>query len=351
MAKTREYVLPGAPPGTLIYRGEQRDQPIRLTWTQFNQEMFVVQEDARFSTLPAVFEDEHVFHWILVEGVHDADLISTICSNLGINILITEDVLNPRQRPKMEVIDEMLFVVLRWVSRDEDDYVETENLYLVMSKRFVVLFRENTGDEFKPIFERLSRKQSRLRKYAPDYLAYALIDLVADQGLSVVNSVREEIEDLEELILEEEIEDLNRLKHFIRSTTHLGRYMRQNREVLQNIQSFPDALFSKVTRKFYADAVDHAQQASETAEFQREVLKGLMDFHISLVGQRTNEIMKFLTLVGTIFIPLTFIVGVYGMNFQNMPELEWEYGYPAVIGVMVLTAVGLLWYFRRRKWL
>lgn len=295
--------------------------------------------------------------WIDVDGLGDAEVVKQLGTLTGLHLLSLEDVVHLYQRPKIEDFGTYLFLVCRMPY--QGDCLNTEQVSLCLGKNFVMTFQERNrpGDVFEPVRARIRSPDSRVRQHGPDYLAYALIDAIVDSYFPVLEAYGEEVDRLEDETIGRARKDaVRRIHHVKRELIAARRVVWPMREMLNAALREQSHLISTETRVYLRDSYDHTVQLIDLIETYRDVTSGLMDLYLSVVSNRLNEIMKVLTVISTVFIPLTFIVGVYGMNFDtrspwNMPELRWRYGYPAVMGFMLAIASVMLWSFRRRGWL
>jgi magnesium transporter len=342
----------GLPPGTLIHVGERKVEKTRITVIDydgdnvFEKEVETVEECFRFRETSTVT-------WINVDGVHDSEIVEKLGSYFGLHPLILEDIMTTSQRPKMEDLGDAVYIVLNmveWGSGDPD--LVTEQMSLVFGKNFVLSFQERPGDTFDPVRERIRKGKGRIRKMGPDYLAYTLIDAVVDDYFVVLERMGEQIEEIEdELVADPKKATLNEIHAMKREMIFLRKSAWPLREVISRLERAESPLIQKTTGIFFRDVYDHMIQVIDNVETFREMLSGMLDMYLSSVSNRMNEVMKILTIIGTIFIPLTFIAGVYGMNFKFMPELEWRWGYFLLWGMMLAVGISLLVYFKRKKWL
>jgi magnesium transporter len=331
--------------------GEQKVAAVTIHRTDYSATMepaTVVTKDV--ADLANAFEPDTVT-WIDVDGLHNADLIGAVGKIFGIHPLLIEDILHTDQRPKVEQYPDYIFIVmqlLHWV----DNQVEFEQLSLILGDSFVLTFQETNEDPFGPIRQRLQDPPGRLRRSGADYLAYSLLDVVVDNYFLILEELGEKIEALENRLVRDPSEDLlepiYRLK---REMLHLRRSVWPLREVVAGLQRGESSHFEESTLVYLRDVYDHIIQVIDTVETYRDIASSLIDIYLTGVSNRMNEVMKVLTVISTIFIPLTFITGLYGMNFAYMPELGWRWGYPVVWGIIVLISVVMLIYFRRRDWL
>jgi magnesium transporter len=296
------------------------------------------------------FLKSHPVTWINVEGLGDVDLIRAFGERFGMHKLALEDVFNTHQRPKIEPYDEHLFIIVRIPRHGE--HLDTEQISTVVGKGFVLTFQETHGDCFDPVRKRIRNPSSPIRERNAGYLAYALIDATVDNYFPLTESIGDRIEDLEERVLTESrngaVGDIHRLK---RDLIVLRRAVWPTRDLVSAILRDESPIIDKLTRVYLRDAADHATQLIDLIETYRELSGGLLDTYFTLLSNRMNDIMKVLTIFAAIFIPLTFMAGLYGMNFEHMPELAWRYSYPALLLAMAVAGVGMLLVFRHKGWL
>jgi magnesium transporter len=291
--------------------------------------------------------------WINVDGLHDIEIIQQVGDCQGLHPLVLEDILNTDQRPKLEDYGDYLYIVLKMLYKQEGGGISTEQVSLVLGSNFVISFQEGIkGDVFNPVRERLRSGKGRIRGMGADFLAFSLMDAIVDNYFVVLEEVEERIEALEEEVVAspsaKTVQKLHRLK---RDMIFLRKAVWPLREVLAALTRRESKLITEAVVVYLRDVYDHTIQVIDSIETSRDLLAGMLDIYLSSISNRTNEVMKVLTIIATIFMPLTFIVGLYGMNFKYMPELEWRWGYPAVLLLMVLTTIAMLIYFRRKKWL
>ena len=342
----------GLSPGTLLHIGERRLEQAGLelysyTPEHLDQHVGIAVEDC----LAACGQPGN--HWINLTGIHDIALVERLGSAAGLDSLALEDLLNTEHRPKVEVFDETLLVILKMLAFDPGtDQLISEQVSIALGRNLVVTFQERPGDVFDGVRERLQTTRGRMRHRGPDYLAYALVDAVVDSYFVVLEDLSERLTDLEEdLSGHPQRTTLKHIHQIKRDLIVLRKAVWPLREVVSALERDEAELIDDRTTPFLRDLYDHVIEAIETVETLRDTISGLLDLYLSSVSQRTNEIMKVLTVMATIFIPLTFLAGVYGMNFRYMPELEWRWGYPALWLFMIVCAIGMLLAFRRKKWL
>ncbi len=344
----------GLPPGTLVHVGEPRTYRVKVTLLDYNESRVVEREIENLDELQPFRESDSVT-WINVDGVQDTALVERIGAMYGLHPLLQEDICNTDQRPKLDDYGDCLYLDLKMLSYDATaGEVVPEQLSVVVGPRWLLSFQEDEreGDVFNPVRDRISNTKTRIRKAGPDYLAYCLIDAIVDNYFAILERLGEEIETLEhEMITNPNPDALRRVYKMKREMILLRKSVWPLREVISRLERAETPLIRAETGIFFRDVYDHAVHVIDEVETFREMLGGMIELYLSSVSNRMNEVMKFLTTMSTIFIPLTFIAGVYGMNFENMPELKWTYGYFLILGAMASVGVSLVWFFKRRKWI
>jgi magnesium transporter len=342
----------GQVPGTLVYTGKKSGNELHIESIDYNKEsieetVLLHIEDA------APYKDTDSVTWININGLNYINEIETIGAQYKLHPLVLEDIVNTTQRPKIDEYDDYLFIVLKMLYYDEDEQIVNEQLSLVLGKNYVLTFQESDGDVFDSLRERIRHSKGRIRTLKSDYLLYALIDSVVDHYFSIIETLGNKIEDIEtEIFAGEAREHVNiEVQQLKREILKVRRAIFPLREVINRIEKTENPLILKRTITYYRDIYDHLIQVSENIDIYREMIWSLMDMYMTTISNRMNEVMKVLTIMSSIFIPLTFLAGIYGMNFKNMPELNYHYGYYVLIGVMFLMFLGLLFYFKRKKWL
>jgi magnesium transporter len=349
---TKRSAKAGLPPGTLVHVGVKPDQPTKLTLMEYDEEKFSEHEVASVEEcLP--FLEAPTVTWLNVAGIHQVEVIEQLGHLLNLHPLLLEDVVNTSQRPKLEDYQENLFIVLKMLEYDgEAGEVVVEQVSLVLGKTYLVSFQEDDSDVFAAVRTRLRAGTGRLRKSGPDYLAYALIDAIVDNYFAILEQVGEEVEEAEDGVAtrtgQETLHEIYRLK---REMIALRRAVWPLREVLGALQRGESGLIQAGTVIYLRDVYDHTIQIIDTIESIRDIAAGMLDIYLSATSNRLNEVMKVLTIFSAIFIPLTFLAGVYGMNFHYLPELSWRWGYALFWLVCGTIAAVLLIYFRRKRWL
>ncbi|WP_299126355.1 magnesium/cobalt transporter CorA [uncultured Winogradskyella sp.] len=342
----------GQIPGALIYTGKKSDKDFHVEcfdYTKDNIEESVILniEDT------ANYKETDSVTWINVDGLKYTDQIENIGKQYNLHPLVLEDIVNTTQRPKIDEYEDYLFVVLKMLYYDNDENIVIEQVSFVLGKNYVITFQESEGDVFGTIRERLRLANGRIRGLKSDYLMYALIDAVVDNYFSIIEILGNKIEDLETELFEGHArENINvEVQQLKREILKVRRAIFPLREIINRIEKGEHPLIYKRTITYYRDIYDHLIQVSENIDIYREMIWSLMDMYMTTISNKMNEVMKVLTIMASIFIPLTFLAGIYGMNFEYIPELKYRYGYFVLLGVMVIIFVGLLFYFKRKKWL
>jgi len=341
----------GQPPGTLYSDGVPSTEAVRITVIDYDDAHFTENVvDQITECFP--FRDTETVTWINVDGLGNTKIIEELGECFTIHPLILEDILNTDQRPKMEDLESYIYLNMKMLSYvDAEKDVKVEHVSMLIGHNFLISFQEDVGDLFDPVRERI-RKDGRIRKFGPDYLAYALIDGIVDNYFVVMEKIEEKVEDLEEeLVLHPSQQSLHRISKLKKDMIFLRKSVWPLREMINSLEHSESPLIKDTTAIYLRDVYDHTIQVIDTLETLRDMVSGMLDIYLSGLSYRMNEIMKVLTLIATIFIPLTFVAGVYGMNFRYMPELAWEYGYFTVWGVMIAMVVLMLIYFRKRQWI
>jgi len=342
----------GLPPGTLVHIGEKKTEKVRISLIDYDEANF---EEKEIKTVEECFpfKDKTTITWINIDGVHDIKIIEKIGKHFDLHPLILEDIVNTGQRPKIEDFEDYIFIVLKMLYYNEKkDEIQTEQVSLILGSNFVISFQEREGDVFNPIRERIRSGKGRIRKMGADYLTYALIDTIVDSYFIILEKLEEKIESMEEeLVTNPTPETLQAIHHLKREMIFLRKSVWPLREVVSLLERGESVLIHESTRIYLRDVYDHTIQVIDTIETSRDMLSGMLDIYLASISNRMNQVMKVLTIIATLFIPLTFIVGIYGMNFGYMPELESPWGYPVVLLVMAGIGILMLVYFKRKKWL
>jgi magnesium transporter len=342
----------GLSPGSLLHVGEKKVEKTRITIIDYDEKTFLEKEvQTPEECFP--FKDTSTVTWINIDGVHDAAVIEKLGGYFNLHPLILEDIMTTSQRPKIEDLGDAIYIVLRMVEYQEKKrQITTEQLSLVLGPNYVLSFQETPGDSFEPVRDRIRKGKGRIRKMGPDYLAYALIDAIVDNYFLVLERLGEKIEGLEEsLVMDPKRELLHEIHGLKREMIFLRKSVWPLREVISGLQRAESPLIRETTGIFLRDVYDHTIQVIDTVETYRDMLSGMLETYLSSVSNRMNEVMKVLTIIATIFIPLSFLAGIYGMNFKFMPELEWRWGYFVAVGIMITAGLGMVIYFKKKKWM
>jgi len=348
----------GLPPGTLVHVGTKKIEKTKITLIDYDEGNF---EEKELDSVEECFsyKNTSTVSWINIDGLHQTDVIEKVGTHFNIHPLILEDIVNTGQRPKMEDFDDYLYVVLKMLyPGNKKTETQSEQVSLIIGPQYVITFQEKAGDVFNSIRERIRNAKGRIRKMGADYLAYALLDAIVDNYFIVLERMGEEIEETEQkLVSDPKPQTLQTINHLKTDLLILRKLIWPLREVINGLQRGESPLIKDTTVIFLKDVYDHTIQVIDTIETFRDLVSGMFDTYLSSVSNKMNEVMKLLTIMATIFIPLTFIAGIYGMNFNpevspwNMPELNWDYGYLIAVGLMVIVALGMLIFFKRKKWL
>ncbi|MBI5583126.1 MAG: magnesium/cobalt transporter CorA [Deltaproteobacteria bacterium] len=342
----------GLPPGTLIHVGERKSERTRVDLLEYDGDHYEEREIERIAEC-LVYKDRPSVTWINVRGLHQVERIEQLNECFGLHPLVMEDILNTDQRPKMEDFGDYIYIVLKMIypANPGPGFI-TEQVSLILGANYLISFQESDEDVFEPIRERIRNGKGRLRKLGADYLAHALLDTIVDHYFIILEKLGEEEEDLEEILIKNPTtRTLQAIHQLKRELIFLRKSVWPLREVVSNLERAESPLIQATTGIYLRDIYDHTIQVIDNLETFRDMLSGMLDIYLSSISNRMNEIMKVLTIIATIFIPLTFIVGLYGMNFKYMPELESPWGYPAVLLLMLAVSVFMLLYFKRKKWL
>lgn len=331
--------------------GPARARPVNVTVIEYDGSRFNEQTCTRPGDLRALILHPTVT-WINADGIHDTGMVQAIGDAVGIHPLTLEDIANTRQRPKIEDYGDYLYVAIRMLSPYGDGEFQSEQVSLVLGRGYVVSFQEQPGDAFERIRERLRAGAGRLRSEGADYLFYALLDATVDGYFSVIEVFGERIEAVEEeVVADPDRETLQAIYALKRSLVALRRSVWPLRDVVAELERGESALIREPTLVYLRDVYDHTIEVAETVETYRDTMSGTLDVYLSSQSSKMNEIMKVLTVIATIFIPLTFIAGLYGMNFAYMPELRHPWGYPAALASMAVVAGVMLLYFKKKGWI
>jgi len=344
----------GMRPGSLVHVGRVIDTETRITVVDYSKDEFVQNRIRNIDEI-LQYRDSRNVTWIIIEGLTDIDAIEKIGNHFGIHQLVLEDILNTHQRPKFEEYDDYLFIVLKCLQTSDAHHfaVGDEQVSLVLFDNLVFTFKEKTDDILAPLQQRVENSKGRIRGLGTDYLTYAILDMLVDQNFILIDALDEAVTSLEDSLLESgpTRDTLNTIQRLKREIIGIRRHVSPVRELTAAMLRSDSDLITEPTRIYLRDVSDHAIRVIESIEVYRDILTGLLDIYLSSLSNRMNEIMKVLTVFASIFIPLTFIAGIYGMNFEYMPELKWKWAYPVLWVAFVAIPVALLIYFKRKKWL
>ena len=348
----RQLKNAGSSPGTLVHVGEQKVEETRITLIDYDdahlEEKVIdgIEEAFPLKDLPTVT-------WINIDGLHEIDIIEKVGQHFNIHPLVLEDIVNTGQRPKTEEFEDVIYVILKMLHYNENaEKISSEQFSLVLGPNFLISFQEIQGDVFRTVRERIRKPKTRIRKAGCDYLAYALIDAIVDHYFVILEALGDKIEDLETELLDYPTRDTLEIIHEMkREMIYLRKQIWPIREMINSLVKGESSLLNESTSLYFRDVYDHTIQIIDTIESYRDILGGMLDIYLSTMGNRMNEVMKVLTIIATIFIPITFIAGVYGMNFKFMPELDWRWGYFMVWGIVVVVVGIMIAFFKKKQWL
>lgn len=342
----------GLPPGSLVHVGEKKIEKTKITVIDYDQstcrefEAETIEECFPFRDSPTVT-------WINIDGLHEVDIIEKTGTHFGFHSLLQEDIVHTGQRPKLETFEAYIFIVLKmFYYAAEEQEVEAEQVSIILGSNFVISFQEREGDTFNFVRDRIRNSRGRIRRMGPDYLAYALTDSIVDNYFYILEQYGERIELLEEeLTVNPTIETLNVIHKLKKEILLLRKSVWPLREVIGGLEREESPLIGDAIQMFIRDLYDHTIQVIDSVETLQEILSGMQDLYLSSVSNKMNEVMKVLTIFAAIFIPLTFMAGIYGMNFEYMPELKIPWAYPALWVAMITVALGLIAFFKRKNWM
>ncbi len=342
----------GLPPGTLAHTGQVKSEFTRIDSYSFNSDSLNVSESAPPDGIETSKEPGKIL-WIDVKGLGDIDAIERLGNRFSIHPLVLEDILNSSQRPKIEDFKDYLFIVIRNLRYDDHKATaESEQISIIMGDSFVITFRDSLHTIFDSVVQRLKVEKSRLRVGGPDYLTYSCVDVIVDNYFLVLEKIGDQIEEIEDALVSRPMpQTLGKVHRLKTDLIFVRKSLWPLREMIGRMLAGESHFINDYMRPYLRDLLDHAIHAIDTVEAFRDITSGMIDIYLSSVNNRVSETMKFLTVISTTFIPLTFLCGWYGMNFPDMPELKWEYGYPMVIVVAISVALTMITYFRRRKWI
>lgn len=341
----------GLPPGSLVHMSKLKSEEVSISVVKYNSKTVIEASPNKIETALKSISPTAVT-WININGINKADIIEKIGNALDIHPLVLEDIMTARQRPKFEEHDKYLFIVLRVMYYTEKGNQIDEQISMLLGKNYVITFQETNGNVFRPVKERLEAEKGRIRRHGPDFLAYSLMDAIVDNYFIVADALGERSESIETDLLRQHDEKIMEKIFKVKSDLSLlKKAIWPLRDLVSKIEKHESKLITKITKVYLRDIQDHTVQIIDTVEMMRDRNSSMADIHLSNMSNKMNEVMKVLTIIATIFIPLTFITGLYGMNFDYMPEIHSPLGYPIVIGVMIVLAGIMLLYFKRKKWI
>jgi len=342
----------GLPPGSIVHIGNKRAEKTKITIVDYNEEQFQEKEVKTVKEC-CPYKEKPTITWINIDGVHEVKIIEELGKIYNFHPLILEDIVDTDQRPKIKDFGDYIFIILKMHYYDkENNEIKIEQVSLIFGKNYVISFQEREGDVFDSIRERIRNNIGRIRKARADYLIYALMDAIIDNYFTILEKLGEETEDLEAKVIKDPVPANLQIIYKLKSELiFLRKSVWPLREVISILEKGESVLIDKSTNIYLRDIYGHTIQVMDTVETLRDVISGTLDVYLSSVSNKMNEIMKVLTIIATIFIPLTFIAGVYGMNFQYMPELKWVWAYPLILSVMLIIGIVMVIFFKRRKWM
>jgi magnesium transporter len=325
------------------------ESKVILELIQYNEKEYSKHEDLPIVEMIANIKADQI-NWINLDGLHEKSIVQKIGDHFCLHSLLVEDITSDHQ-PKVEEYDDYLFFTLKMLYRIEDNQIDYEQISFVLGKDYLLSFQEKEGDLFGLLRDRIRLDQGRIRKKKADYLLYRLIDIIVDNYYSVLDAIGQQIETIEEEIYKNSTDQqFKKIQKLKKELIFLRKALYPLRDAMSKLIKDESGFIEEVNTRYYADVYDHVVHIIDSLDTYKDLTSGLMDIYINTLNTRMNEVMKVLTIISTIFIPLTFIVGVYGMNFNNMPELNSPYGYPIVMGTMSIIFVGMIRYFRFKKW-
>ena len=351
--KPRRSKKAGLSPGTIVHFGERKQEESTISFFSYNENVCIEKTKTTFEEILNFKKDLSTVEWININAIHDTRLIEKIGAAYNLHSLLLEDIVSTHQRPKIDEYDNCLYVVIRMLYFDEiNNEIKTEQISFVLQEGTVISFQEKEGDVFDYVRNRLRQSKGRIRKSGSDYLLYALLDSIVDNYFIILEKVGDKIEAVETELFENPNETTSHQIHQIKQEMiYLKKSIWPLREVINSLNKSEHSLIKPGIKVFMKDLYDHIIQIIDTTETYRDILSGMLDMYLSSVSNKMNQVMKVLTIIATIFIPLTFIAGVYGMNFDYMPELRWKYGYLMVWIIMLAVFIGMIYYFKKKKWI
>ncbi|MCJ7817718.1 MAG: magnesium/cobalt transporter CorA [Candidatus Thorarchaeota archaeon] len=341
----------GLMPGTPVHIGQKKTDKSSVRMIDYSESQISVKEDATKEDI-AQQPPKQMIRWNHLTGVHDVELVQTLCKQYTIHPLVVEDIVNTEHRPKLEIHADYIFLVLKTFNLEGKDNISIEQISFILGPSYLLSFQESDDPIFQSIIDRLEKKHGNVRSAGADYLTYSLLDLLVDDYYIFTESLSEYVEELEDEVIENPtmatLHGIYRLKRIV---SIARRNLWPLREIVGRLYRDPSSLIQPSTNIYMRDLYDHVIQVNDYLEGHKEALSSMLDTYLSSVSNKMNEVMKVLTVISTVFIPLTLIAGVYGMNFYNMPELTWQYGYSTLIIIMIIIGAVMLAYFRKIEWI
>jgi magnesium transporter len=351
--RKKKYKTINRPPGNLEYRGKKEAKTTTVEVINYDKDNY---ERLELKNITDAFslKKSNLISWININGLNNLSEIEKLGMHYNIHTLTLEDILNTMHRPKIDEFENYLFIVFKMLYFTDDDNLNYEHVSMIVGKNYVITFQESDGDVFNDLRERISNGKGRIRSQRQDYLMYAILDAIVDHYITVIEAFGDKIEDLEASIFQNDTsgsETPNHIQSLKREILKIRRSIFPFREVVNRLEKIESDIIDPKTHSYLKDLYDHIVHVSESIELYREMIWGLMDMHMNIMSNKMNEVMKVLTIIATIFIPLTFMAGIYGMNFDNIPELHYEYGYHIFWSILIIIFVFMLLFFRRKRWI
>ncbi len=341
----------GEAPGTITYMGHRENRESVVNILDYNENEFNVHAPGNIDEIVA-HKGPPLVSWIDIVGLSDEAFIEKVGKRFGLNGLVMEDTVNTQQRPKIDEYEAYIFAVFKMLYINEKNQLVGEHVALVLLENCVLVFQELEEDVFTGVRDRARKKSGRIRSRGADYLFFALLDAIVDNYFAVLEYLNDKIEVLEEAVYADPRPEVaHKIQELKKEVLRVRRWVYPVKELTSRLIENDHPLITHETKIFLRDILDHAIEVNESLQIYREMSMSLMEMYMSNMSNKMNEVMKVLTIMASIFIPMTFIAGIYGMNFDNMPELHWEYGYYMVWGVMILLFIGMMVYFRRKHWI
>ena len=341
----------GAAPGTITYQGRRSDSNFVITIAEYDKDKLQLAQITEVHDIGR-YKDTPEITWLNIVGLSDEEKIGIIGKEFGFNPLILEDAVNTHSRPKIDEYEDYIFGVFKMMYMDTNNELVIEHTAMILCKNAVLVMQEMEEDVFGGVRERMGNKLGRIRNNGPDYLFFALLESIIDNYFAVLENIYNQLEALEEEVYNDPTpETAHKIQQLKKEVLGVRKWAFPVKELIGRLIDSESPLITKETKLYLKDVLDHCYEVNENLQLYREMSTSLMELYMTNVSNKMNEVMKVLTIMASIFIPLTFIAGVYGMNFDNMPELHWKYGYHMVLGLMLLLFVAMAIYFKRKKWL